>query len=296
MQLNQDIYLESASLFQQIFVFYFPNSPESVEVAAPFEVGGLTFRRVESGASADAFRDGRIPAIFMDEAYDDAIARRGQYDLILWLNAADEPAPGRMPEHDLDFNDIAQLASLSAVAPRPGLSQCLDWWDEWAMPENIRRHVTEVAGAAYKLAIWMRQAGVDVDPILTHRAGLVHDLDKIETLHQAGRHGHVSADFLQEEGYPELADIVRNHLLGIFLSRDMAVLSWETKLVNFCDKLVEGDRIVSITERFTALKQRYPRSQGLIDSAEPYLWQLNEEICTILSLDGHDELVARLND
>jgi hypothetical protein len=135
-----------------------------------------------------------------------------------------------------------------------------------------------------------------VDPILTHRAGLAHDLDKIQTLHEPRQHGRESATFLSERGYPELAAIVRKHLLGVFLYEDVANLSWETKLVNFCDKLVEGDQIVSIKERFSALKQRYPQSQELLDASEPYLWQLNDEICSILSLDGHEALVTKLNN
>jgi putative nucleotidyltransferase with HDIG domain len=172
----------------------------------------------------------------------------------------------------------------------------LEWWEDWDLPENVRRHVTEVAGAAYKMAVWMRQAGIEVDPILTHRAGLAHDLDKIKTLQEPRQHGQESATFLSERGYPELAEIVRNHLLGVFLYEDVAHLTWETKLVNFCDKLVEGDQIVSITERFSALRQRYPHSQELLDSSEPHLWKLNDAICSILAMDGHEALVSRLNE
>ncbi len=92
-----------------------------------------------------------------------------------------------------------------------------------------------------------------------------------------------------------MADIVRNHLLGIFLKQDLSAFSWEMKLVNFCDKLVEGDRIVTLPVRLSALKQRYPHSKVLLDSTEPYLWQLNDEICSILALEGHHALISELN-
>ncbi|MBG0787164.1 MAG: HD domain-containing protein [Anaerolineaceae bacterium] len=231
----------------------------------------------------------------MDDAYDPLPDKRGLYDYVLWLNASDALAPAEMPEHDLDFSGFEQLTNLASTAPRPSVDQCLDWWEKWRMPENIHRHVSKVAEAAYKLAIWMRHAGMAIDPILTHRAALVHDLDKIQTLHQPSQHGHISAEYLADQGYPEVADIVRNHLLGIFLTKDMSTFSWETKLVNFCDKLVEEDRIVTLPVRFFALKQRYPHSQVLLDSTEPYLWQLNDEICSILSLESHEALVSELN-
>ncbi len=39
------------------------------------------------------------------------------------------------------------------------------------MPENVQRHVSRVAEAAYKLAVWMRHAGLAIDPILTTGLG-----------------------------------------------------------------------------------------------------------------------------
>ncbi len=221
--------------------------------------------------------------------------KRGQYDYVLWMNEADSLAPAEMPEHDLDILGFEALTTLASTPARPSMNQCLEWWEEWRMPENVQRHVSRVAEAAYKLAVWMRHAGLEIDPILTHRAGLVHDLDKIQTLQQPGQHGRVSAEFLFQRGYPELADIVRNHLLGIFLKQDLSAFTWEMKLVNFCDKLVEGDRIVTLPVRLSALKQRYPHSKVLLDSTEPYLWQLNDEICTILALEGHHALISELN-
>ena len=68
------------------------------------------------------------------------------------------------------------------------------------------------------------------------------------------------------------------------------------KLVNYSDKLVEGDRVVLLPERLSALKQRYQHIKALIDSAEPYIWRLDNKICSILALDDHEALVTRLID
>ena len=294
MQDNLHFYLESNPLFSRVREFHHITSAAE-DAGDSFQVDGETYHLHRCHTQNTQIRNGGGTSIFMDEVYENVSRNKGQFDLVLWMNASNALAPESMPEPDIDISQFEQLARVRSFAPRPSVGQCLDWWEEWKLPENVQRHVTEVASAAYKLAVWMRQAGINVDPILTHRAGLVHDLDKIDTLHQAGAHGHVSAAFLADQGYSELAEIVRNHLLSMFLAKDLSAFSWEMKLVNFCDKLVEGDQIVPIPVRFSALKQRYPHSHGLLDATEPYLWQLNDEICSILSLDGHEALIAELN-
>lgn len=285
------LYLESESLFERLRDHFdgLNNQSDSLQVEH------MTFHPALKGGWRSQESSDHKTAIFMDDAYECLPEKLGQFDYVLWLNKSDLLAPAEMPEHDLDISGFENLTNLASTPSRPSTGQCLVWWEEWRMPENVQRHVTKVAEAAYKLAVWMRHAGMAIDPILTHRAGLVHDLDKIQTLQQPGQHGHVSAEFLAERGYPKLADIVRNHLLGIFLMQDLTALSWEMKLVNFCDKLVEGDRIVTLPVRFSALKQRYPHSKVLLDSTEPYLWKLNDEICSILALDDHESLISELN-
>lgn len=292
---DRSIYLESHSLFLQIRD-RFVESADEPERDDFFQVDDLTFYYIgQNHQPAQASREIRR-GFFIDEAYDAVVSKQGQYELILWMNWDNSPAPAAFPEPDMEVAYLEQLMTLGTFVPRPSAAQCIDWWLEWNLPDNIKRHVTKVAAIAYKLALEIRRAGLDVDPILTHRAGLVHDLDKIETLHQANRHGHVSADFMIRRGYPELAEIVRHHLLGLFLVHDLSGFSWEMKLVNYCDKLVEGDRVVLLPERLSALKQRYPQSRSLIDSAEPHLWRLDNEICSILDLDNHESLVNRLID
>lgn len=286
MQLNLDITVLSEQLYQRVRAYFSAGSDAS---SHNFQAGDLTFRY------GDGRGEGARESILMAEDYDSLLTQRGAYAQLLWLNPSGALASDEMPQHDLDLMDLSQLPRLAGITRRPTLAQCLAWWEVWMLPENIRRHVTQVASAAYKLAMWMRNQGIDVDPILTHRAALSHDLDKIQTLHQPGRHGLESAEFLNAQGYPELARIVEQHLLGVFLYQDSAALSWETKLVNFCDKLVEGDQIVPLPDRFAALKQRYPGSHRLIDESEPYLWRLNDEICAILSVADHGALVADLN-
>ena len=176
------------------------------------------------------------------------------------------------------------------------MRQCQTWWDEWDLPENIRRHVRKVAVSAYILAVLLRREGVDVDPILAHRGGLMHDIDKIETLNQVMGHGEMGGDFFEEQGYPELAEIVRGHIMHTVLNTPPEQRKWEDNLVYFCDKLVEGDRLVPFNYRLNQLKVRYPHYRGPMEKAEPYIWALSDKICSILSLPDHEALIQKIKE
>jgi len=212
----------------------------------------------------------------------------------IWLNKSGEILPDVSPVHDVELRSASELVNLPKLHNRPSLAQCIDWWDEWDLPENIRQHVQTVSRAAYVLSVLMCNLGYDVDPILTHRGGLLHDLDKIKTLRISGAHGEMGADFLMGKGYPKVAVIVREHNLSSILRPEFDSRPWEIKLVFFCDKLVEGDRIVPFGERVAALNGRYPAYRSLIEKTEGPVWQFSEQLCSILSLTNHQALIDLL--
>lgn len=211
-----------------------------------------------------------------------------------WLNRKGSLAPDTLPVQDVDLLSLEALSRIPFQLGKPTLSQCLAWWDAWDVPENIRRHVTAVAWCAYAMAVLMRNKGVDLDPVLAHRGGLLHDIDKIPTLNQQGAHGEMGADFLEEHGYHHTAAIVRGHIMHKILDPHADDRSWETKLVFFADKLLEGDRIVPFDVRLKALKERYPGYSEAMSRAESSVWKLSEKICSILSMPSHEILISTL--
>jgi putative nucleotidyltransferase with HDIG domain len=176
-------------------------------------------------------------------------------------------------------------------ANKPTLQQCFDWWDEWEVPENIRQHSTVVARAAYLLAVMLRSSGEDVDPILAHRGGMLHDIDKIQTLELTGAHGALGADFIHKQGFPEVGRMVKGHIMSTILEAHFDERGWENKLVFFCDKLVEGNKLVPFNERLNHLYERYPRYQEMMKKSEASVWALSKEICAILDLGEHEDLI-----
>lgn len=212
----------------------------------------------------------------------------------LWYNPNGTPAPDRMPAHDGEIVNLEDLAHIPALLTKPTLKTCMAWMDEWGLPGNILRHVALVGRLAYGLGVLLRGQGQRVDPILAHRGGLLHDLDKLHTLDSDLRHGAAAANFLRTQGHPDLAEIVRGHILQSALEGQLEQHTWEVRLVFFCDKLVEQDQIVPFDVRIEALKARYPGFRDVMEQAEPTVWALNEQICSILSIPSHQKLISIL--
>jgi putative hydrolase of the HAD superfamily len=214
----------------------------------------------------------------------------------IWFNPEGKLAPEVDPAHDAEIRDLDEIPKLPELLNKPSLAQCLAWWEDWSLPENVRRHARVVSRIAYTLAVMMRNQGIEVDPILAHRGGLLHDLDKITTLHKTGKHGQEGADFLEEKGFPALAEIVREHLMHTILQPHADHRRWEVKLVYFSDKLVEGDQIVPFDQRLEALLARYPYYSDAMLRAKNPIMRLSNQICSILSVPGHEALVEMLKE
>ena len=125
-------------------------------------------------------------SIILDDRYDMLKSYASEGFRTIWFNPNGELAPELVPVQDMEIRNFDELTGSSSLFHLPALSQCYAWWDEWELPENVRQHALTVSHAAYTLAVWMRNKGINVNPILTHRAGMLHDLDKIKTLQSSG--------------------------------------------------------------------------------------------------------------
>jgi putative hydrolase of the HAD superfamily len=135
----------------------------------------------------------------------------------VWYNPRLEAAPSLPPEQDGDLLRMEDLPGLLEDLNLPDLATCRTWQAAEDMPPNIVAHSNAVAGAAYWMAVWLRQAGQVVDPLLAHRGGLLHDLDKFKTLRQGNWHGALSYELLVGLNQPDLAEIARRHNLPAVL-------------------------------------------------------------------------------
>jgi putative hydrolase of the HAD superfamily len=215
----------------------------------------------------------------------------------VWFNPQAQPCPSSWPQHQAEFTRFSGLPELIAglARGRPSIQACQEWQIQEGAQAGLLAHTARVAQAAYAMAVWLGGVGETVDPVLTHRGGLLHDLDKVSSRDTSESHGERSARLLRARGLPELAEIARRHLISQEHATDDRPRTWEEKLVFFADKLVEGDRLVGFTTRLEALKARYPDYAQGMQRGAPYVLALEEEITRHLATTP-DGLLVRLQE
>jgi len=194
---------------------------------------------------------------------------------VVWFNPARSPCPLVHPVHDAEIQALAGLPQILNKPFLPDITAALQVLREHAVPENIVRHSLAVAAVAHHLGVRLREAGVDVDPLLVHRGALLHDLDKASAEKPAD-HGMKAGQILRGLGWPALAGIAERHVLGAQPE------TWEEKVVHYADKIVKEGEVVGLLPRLTALSHRYPSARDAIAAARPSLRSLEEEITTAL--------------
>ena len=294
------IFLDSSELYQKLYQTLFNRSggliPSSFNYYKNIQIRSVHCLTQDEVGIDQGQRDNDPTFAYLDDRYDHLKDFSGTEIKTIYYNPEGEIILDELPIQDADLEDFSGLTGVLEQLQKPSLEQCLDWWEVWDVPENIRRHSSVVARSAYVVAMKMRKKGISLDPILTHRAGLVHDLDKIDTLDESVVHGVMGADFLDEQGYSKVGEIVRDHIMSTIIDAGFESHSWENKLVFFCDKLVEGDELVPFDQRLTALKIRYPYYVKKMERAESAIWDLSDEICRILDIESHEGLVEMLKE
>ena len=156
---------------------------------------------------------------------------------------------------------VDPLPSFTAGTPLPSTAQIRELWDDYAMLDNIREHSKVVCGVALRLADWLGESGFMLNRRAVEAGALLHDIAKTMCLGQKCRHDLEGGRIMQEMGYGELAGLVANHVL---LPPDQPLD--ETMVVNYADKRVTHDQLVTLTERFDYITQRYGRGDPAIEA------------------------------
>ncbi|MFH1535319.1 MAG: HDIG domain-containing metalloprotein [Patescibacteria group bacterium] len=126
------------------------------------------------------------------------------------------------------------------------------------MPENIKRHSSQVAKVADAVAEHIEKQGVEINKELINRGALLHDIAKIIAVNTNAedKHATMGAEITEEENLgSEIAEIIRKHYLNNF--NDECTI--EELIVNYSDKRVINNRIVSLDERFEYIRNNYPK-------------------------------------
>jgi len=137
--------------------------------------------------------------------------------------------------------------------------------EQYNMLDNIRHHSLIVAQVADVLAMGLRgNVGTNElpDRRLCISGALLHDIAKTPCLDGTCDHARAGAKICLEHGYPEIAEIVEQHVIlkeydpARYCRGEFSAL----EIVYYADKRVRHDEIVSLEERLDYIVERYSRN------------------------------------
>ena len=139
-------------------------------------------------------------------------------------------------------DDLAVIRERAAGEDLPDEGRCFELLGERALPETRIAHSHAVAEVATALAAALDARGQHLCEPLVLAGGLLHDIARDQP-----HHADAGADLLERLRYPRVAAVVRRHMeLGNGAGVDVD----EAQVVFLADKLVQGDRVVGLDERF----------------------------------------------
>lgn len=127
---------------------------------------------------------------------------------------------------------------------------------ETGMLPNIVAHSLQVCRVALCLVDHMGEHRVKLDRELVQAAALLHDITKTRSLKTGEIHTLTGAELIAGMGYPDVAYIIEHHVILDKNAASNKELS-EVEIVNYSDKRVLHDRVVSLQERLEDILDRY---------------------------------------
>ncbi len=140
----------------------------------------------------------------------------------------------------------------------PDESMCRRLMDRYSMLPNIVEHSYRVCQVATFLAKAVSHPENGLDPALIVAASLLHDITKTRSLKTREKHAGTGGELLEDLGYPQVAEVVRGHV-QIKEGDDLGSIS-EVHIINYADKRVRHETVVSLEERFVDLMDRYGKT------------------------------------
>jgi uncharacterized protein len=152
----------------------------------------------------------------------------------------------------------------------PPQEECRHLLDQMQMPAHIQAHSRMVCRVALVLADGLIAAGLPLDRELIRAAAILHDITKSRSFKTGEYHAQTGGQFLAELGFFEVGEIVRQHVELDYYREDHSPC--EAEVVNYADKRVLNDHVVSLDSRMQYILDRYAKTEAHIRHLQ-VLWQ-----------------------
>ena len=199
--------------------------------------------------------------------------------------------PGVLLDADTQ-EDLVPLRERAAGEGLPDETRCLQLLAGNEVPERRVAHSRAVAAVAAALAAALNARGQHLCGPLVLAGGLLHDIARAQP-----RHPDAGADLLEGLGYRRAAGVVRLHMeLAEGAGPDVD----EAQVVFLADKLVQGDRVVGLEERFAvrlirhrgdpaalaAVRRRKAQAETVLANVEKVLGRPTADVLPALRRGG----------
>lgn len=131
---------------------------------------------------------------------------------------------------------------------------------QMSMLEHIVAHSLQVCRVGMSLVDYLDAQGVVLDGQLVQAAALLHDITKTRSFKTEENHALTGGQFLAGAGFPEVGDLVRQHVRLDDYSKHKSIA--EPEIINYADKRVLHDRIVSLDERMRYIMDKYGKKSA----------------------------------
>lgn len=137
----------------------------------------------------------------------------------------------------------------------PSRKECYRLIQEMGMMAHIVAHSLLVCRVALLLTDRLQAHDIPLNRDLIRAGALLHDITKTRSIKTGEMHTETGAEVLIQEGYPEVAELVRQHV-RLDVNTDQGPPT-EAEVVNYSDKRVLHDRVALMADRLGYIMERY---------------------------------------
>jgi putative nucleotidyltransferase with HDIG domain len=139
----------------------------------------------------------------------------------------------------------------------PAKAQCYQMMCEMKMMDHIVVHSMQVCRVATYLTDHLVGQHTHLHAEMIRSAALLHDITKTRSFNTGEDHALTGSQFLADRGYPEVGDLVRQHV--VLDEYSTTKIPAEAEIINYADKRVLHDEIVDLDTRLDYILERYAK-------------------------------------
>ena len=140
----------------------------------------------------------------------------------------------------------------------PAKRNCFHLMFQMQMMDHIAAHSLMVCRVALLLSDHLLQQGVPIDRDLVATAAILHDITKPRSFSTGENHAQTGEILLRDMGFPAVGRIVGQHV--VLDEYPVSQTPSEAEIVNYADKRVLNDQVVSLAVRMNYILDRYGKT------------------------------------